>query len=36
MTVAIAVLADEHELECERAVAEAIAAEIDAELEDED
>ena len=35
MTLAITVAVDEHELECEQAVAEAVAAEIDAELADE-
>jgi len=35
MTTATAIAADQHELEVERAIAEAIAAEIDAELLDE-
>jgi hypothetical protein len=35
MTVSITIAADEHELECELAVADAIIGEIDAELADE-
>ena len=35
MTVSITIAADEHELECELAVADAIIGEIDAEFDDD-